>query len=86
MEMIQGPLGFTDMDPEGMLAKGFEEPGTMPTIYNYEYYIKHFDQMPDFYIENTYVEYRMDVPKEVPEKYTKIAEAIKNAIICILTN
>ncbi len=77
MEMIQGPLGFTDMDPEGMLAKGFEEPGTMPTIYNYEYYIKHFDQMPDFYIENTYVEYRMDVPKEVPEKYTKIAEAIK---------
>lgn len=76
MEMIQGPLGFTDMDPEGMLCEGFEEMGTMPTIYNYEYYIKHFDNMPGFYIENKYVEYRMDIPKEIPEKYLKISETI----------
>ena len=35
MEDIVGPLGFTDMDPEGMLTWGFDQLGTMPTIYNY---------------------------------------------------
>lgn len=41
MTEIIGPLGFTDMDPEGMLIEGFEELGTMATIYNYPYYPKH---------------------------------------------
>ena len=35
-EMI-GPLGFTDLDPEGMLTWGFDQLGTMPTMYNYSY-------------------------------------------------
>ena len=34
MDEIVGPLGFTDMDPEGMLTLGFDQLGTMPTIYN----------------------------------------------------
>ena len=38
MTEIVGPLGFTDMDPEGMLIKGFEELGTQATAYNYAYY------------------------------------------------
>ncbi|HCX74047.1 MAG TPA: hypothetical protein DHM37_10045, partial [Candidatus Cloacimonas sp.] len=38
MEAIHGPLGFTDLDPEGMLIEGFEELGTIATIYNYPYY------------------------------------------------
>ena len=38
MKEIIGPLGFTDMDPEGMLTAGFDQLGTMATIYNYEYY------------------------------------------------
>ena len=37
MNMIQGPLGFTDMDPEGMLTYGFDQLGTMATLYNYDY-------------------------------------------------
>lgn len=78
MEIIQGPLGFTDMDPEGMLSEGFEELGTMPTIYNYPYYTKHFDKMPEFYVENKYVEFKMSVPKEVPDKYARIAEVIQD--------
>jgi hypothetical protein len=35
---VHGPLGFTDLDYEGMLIEGFEERGTMATIYNYPYY------------------------------------------------
>ena len=41
MKEIIGPLGFTDMDPEGMLTKGFEELGTMATGYNFPYYPQH---------------------------------------------
>ena len=38
MEEIHGPMGFTDMDHEGMLIEGFDQIGTMATIYNYPYY------------------------------------------------
>ena len=77
MNLIQGPLGFTDMDPEGMLSDGYDQIGTMPTIYNYPYYITHMEQMEGYYIDNKYVEYRMEVPDEVPEKYAKIATMIQ---------
>ena len=38
MKEVIGPMGFTDMDPEGMLTYGFDQLGTMATIYNYPYY------------------------------------------------
>ena len=37
MKKIVAPLGFTDMDPEGMLIDGFDQLSTMSTIYNYPY-------------------------------------------------
>ena len=45
MEAIHGPLGFTDLDPEGMLIEGFEELGTLGTIYNHPYYPKHVERL-----------------------------------------
>ncbi len=77
MEDLVGPLGFTDMDPEGMLTEGFDQLGTMPTIYNYPYYPKHIEAMSGFEIDNKYVEYKLIVPEKIPEKYTKIAEMIQ---------
>ena len=76
MEEIVGPLGFTDMDPEGMLIWGFDKLGTMPTIYNYPYYPQHMEQLGGWEKDNDYVEYYMAVPEKTPEKYTKIAEMI----------
>ena len=35
MTEIQGPLGFTDLDPEGMLIEGYDRLSTMATIYNF---------------------------------------------------
>ncbi|MBQ7421334.1 MAG: N-acetyltransferase [Prevotella sp.] len=77
MKEIVGPLGFTDMDPEGMLTWGFDQLGTMPTIYNYPYYPEHMENMAGYSVDNTYVEYKMEVPQAVPEKYTKIARMIE---------
>lgn len=76
MTEIVGPLGFTDMDPEGMLIMGFDKLGTMPTIYNYDYYPRHMEQMGGWEKDTDYVEYYIRVPEKVPEKYSKIAAMI----------
>ncbi len=77
MDEVVGPLGFTDMDPEGMLTFGFDKLGTMPTIYNYSYYPEHFKAMEGYEKDNEYVEYFLKVPDKVPEKYAKIASLVK---------
>ena len=75
MTKIVGPMGFTDMDHEGMLTEGFNEMGTMATIYNYPYYPEHMKRM-GFGKEVDWVEYRMTVPDAVPEKYQRIADIV----------
>ena len=78
MTEIIGPLGFTDMDPEGMLIRGFDQLGTMATIYNYEYYPKLMEQMEGYEKDNDYVEYKVFVPKEgMPEKLRKVAQMVE---------
>lgn len=88
MKEVVGPLGFTDFDPEGMLTEGFEELGTMATIYNYPYYPKHMEQLGGWEKDNDYVEYKLIVPDTVPEKYTKVAQLVEkryNLHVHILT-
>ena len=77
MKEIVGPLGFTDMDPEGMLMYGYDQLGTQATAYNYPYYIEHMDRMGGWEKDNDYVEYKLYVPDEMPEKYAKIAQMIQ---------
>ena len=78
MTEIIGPLGFTDMDPEGMLIRGFDQLGTMATIYNYEYYPKLMEQMEGYEKDNDYVEYKAFVPKgDMPEKFSKVAQMVQ---------
>lgn len=77
MTEVVGPLGFTDMDPEGMLTYGFDQLGTQATIYNYDYYPKHMESMGGWEKDNDYVEYKLLVPEKMPEKYGKIAKMIE---------
>ena len=76
MEEIVGPLGFSDMDPEGMLVEGFDQEGTMATIYNYPYYPKHIEAM-GFEKEADWIEFRMTIPDGIPERYQRISDIIK---------
>ncbi len=71
-----GPMGFSDMDHEGMLTEGCEELGTMATIYNYPYYPQHMERM-GFHKDAEWVEYRMTVPDKIPEKMLRVAEIVK---------
>lgn len=75
MTEMAGPMGFSDMDHEGMLVEGFDEAGTMATIYNYPYYPRHMERM-GFVKDADWVEYRMTVPDAVPEKYSRVADII----------
>lgn len=77
MKEIVGPLGFTDMDPEGMLLYGYDQLGTQATAYNYPYYPEHMDRMGGWEKDNDYVEYKLYVPEEMPEKYATIAQMIQ---------
>lgn len=76
MTQLIGPMGFTDMDHEGMLIDGFDELGTMATIYNHPFYPSHMDRR-GFRKDIDWVEYRMTVPDKVPDKMVRVAEIVK---------
>ncbi len=75
MDTIEGPLGFTDMDAEGMLIEGFDQLSTMATIYNYPYYPQHMEKLG---MEKSadWVEMKIYVPDEIPEKHKRISDII----------
>jgi hypothetical protein len=75
LEEIQGPLGFTDLDYEGMLIEGFNEVGTLATIYNYPYYPKHLEKF-GYEKEVDWVEFEIKVPEKVPEKADRVAKIV----------
>lgn len=75
MTAIVGPMGFSDMDHEGMLVDGFDEMSTMATIYNFPYYPKHMERM-GFEKEVDWVEFRISIPDAVPEKHQRIADIV----------
>ena len=66
MTEVVGPLGFTDMDPEGMLTEGFDQLGTMATIYNYPYYPEHIEAQEGWIVDNKYVSTRFLCPTPCP--------------------
>lgn len=76
MDNIVGPLGFTDLDNEGMLINGFEELGTMATIYNYPYYPQHIERL-GYEKEVDWHEFLIEVPEQIPDKHKRIAEIVK---------
>lgn len=76
MTSIVGPMGFSDMDHEGMLTDGFNELGTMATIYNYAYYPKHMERM-GFEKDAGWIEFRITIPEAIPDKYQRIADIVR---------
>lgn len=75
MTRMVGPMGFTDMDHEGMLIEGFDYLGTMPTIYNFDYYPAQMERL-GMVKDADWVEFRLVVPDKVPEKMQRIADIV----------
>jgi GNAT superfamily N-acetyltransferase len=75
LTQIHGPIGFCDMDQEGMLVEGFEEEGMFITIYNYPYYIEHLERL-GYRKDIDWVEFRVRLPEERDKKLDALSEAV----------
>ena len=73
MDKLQGPMGVTDFDKEGMLVEDFELRGSMTAYYNPAYYPKHMEQL-GFEKEVDWLQIRINIPKEVPARYVRVAQ------------
>ena len=79
MDRIEGPLGITDFDKEGMLIEDFDLTGTMSTIYNPPYYHLHLEAL-GFGKEVDWLQVRIEVPREVPARYARTAQYAREQI------
>ncbi|WP_455381970.1 GNAT family N-acetyltransferase [Salinispira pacifica] len=79
MAAVHGPLGFTDLDPEGMLVEGFDEMGTLPMIYNHAYYPVHMEA-GGYRKDVDWLEYRIQIPKEIPDRIIRVEEAVRKRL------
>ncbi len=76
MDKLQGPMGFTDLDHQGMLVEGFDQLGTMATIYNYAYYPKQLERV-GFVKDQDWKEFKIYIPDEIPEKHQRISQIVR---------
>ena len=76
MDELNGPVGFTDFDHEGLLIDGFEYPAVMASLYNYPYYEKHHESY-GLAKEADWVEIQVYPPKVCPERLSRIADIVK---------
>ena len=79
MDAIEGPMGITDFDKEGMLVEDFHLTGTMNTIYNPAYYPRHMEAL-GFRKAVDWLQVRIQVPQEVPARYARTAQYAREQI------
>ena len=72
---IMGPIGFTDMDHEGMLVEGFDQINMSITFYNAPYYLTHMEKL-GLQKDIDWIEYKITVPKEIDPRIVRVAEHV----------
>ncbi len=75
LTQIIGPIGFNDLDKQGMLIEGYEEYGNIITLYNHPYYPKHLEAM-GFQKDVDWLEYQIYMPQDKGEKVNRLANVI----------
>ena len=72
---ITGPIGFCDMDKQGLLVEGFDELDMYITAYNADYYMKHLEEL-GFVKDADWVEFLLSVPEELDPRIVKVSEGM----------
>ncbi len=75
-DKCHGPLGYSDLDQEGMLIEGFEEMGTFVTLYNYSYYVAHMKHH-GYMKETDWIEYRFEIPQKLDKRINTISQMLQ---------
>ena len=76
MDELNGPVGFTDFDHEGLLLEGYEYLAVMASLYNYPYYVKHVDAY-GLTKEVDWIEIQVYPPLEWTERLDRISKMVK---------
>ena len=74
-QKLTGPMGFCDFDRQGLLIEGFDELGSMVTLYNYSYYARHLERL-DYVKDVDMVEYRIKNSDTIPKKIERISTIV----------
>ncbi len=77
MSSVHGPLGYNDLDKEGLLVEGFEYDETYGGVYNYPYYLPRLEEL-GYAKEFDWIERKIYVGDKVDERYVRMAEVVKN--------
>lgn len=72
---IMGPIGFTDIDHQGMLVEGFDKLNMSITFYNFPYYIEHMEKL-GLSKDIDWIEYKITIPNELDPRIGKMCERL----------
>lgn len=76
MTEMNGPVGFTDFDKEGALVEGYDYLAPMASLYNYPYYLDHYEAY-GLKKEVDWIEFLIKAPRAVPERYARLDKIVK---------
>ena len=76
MERLNGPVGFTDFDHQGLLIEGFDHNSPMASLYTHPYYVAHYERY-GLEKEMDWIEFQIHPPKEAPERVQRIARLVE---------
>ena len=76
MDSLNGPVGFTDFDHQGLLIEGYEYLAPMASLYNYPYYVRHMDAY-GLKKEADWIEYQIYPPEELPERFARMDKIVR---------
>ena len=76
MHELNGPVGFTDFDKEGLLIEGFDQNVTLANLYNHPYYLPHYERY-GMLKEADWIELQIQTPRETPERVKRIARLVE---------
>ncbi len=76
MDLLNGPVGFTDFDHQGLLIEGFDYSATMISAYNYPYYQKHIEHY-GLIKEADWIENQLLLSSVVPEKIARVSDIVE---------
>jgi GNAT superfamily N-acetyltransferase len=76
MDYVHGPLGFSNLDTQGLLIEGFDYLPSIGSVYHMAYYQEHFNRR-SFEKENDWVEFRLSLDEKVINKANRGMELLK---------
>lgn len=76
MEYVHGPLGYDDLEREGLMVAGFEHKGAFITSYNFPYYQNYIESF-GFEPDARWVEWRFKCPQPINERVERVANIVE---------